>query len=194
MVIDQLISPADASEIAEVARNQSKTLIQELLDGNHVDSKRLARIVSEEYGVPLFNLDGMVEDLLSTDLVPQPLIRKHRALPLFRRGNRLFIAIADPTNKPALDEFKFATGVATDTVVVEQNQLNHLIDEVIARQDEVFDGDISDFASAEDYIPDLEVEETNVTKLADDVPVVKFVNTVLLDANRQGASGIHFEP
>lgn len=196
LVIDQLVSPAGASEIAEVARTQSKTLIQELLDGNHVDSHVLARIVSEEYGVPLFNLDGMVQELLPTDLLPQSLIRKHRALPLFRRGNRLFIAIADPTNKPALDEFKFATGVATDTVVVEHKQLNHLIDEVIARQDEVFDGDIANFASAEDYIPDLEVEEqddeTDFTQLADDAPVVKFVNKVLFDAIKQGASDIHF--
>ena len=198
LVIDQLVSPAGASEIAEVARTQSKTLIQELLDGNHVDSHILARIVSEEYGVPLFNLDGMVEEQLPTDLLPQSLIRKHRALPLFRRGNRLFIAIADPTNKPALDEFKFATGIATDTVVVEHKQLNHLIDEVIARQDEVFDGDIADFASAEDYIPDLEVEEedeeADFTQLADDAPVVKFVNKVLFDAIKQGASDIHFEP
>lgn len=198
LVIDQLVSPAGASEIAEVARTQSKTLIQELLDGNHVDSHILARIVSEEYGVPLFNLDGMVQEQLPTDLLPQSLIRKHRALPLFRRGNRLFIAIADPTNKPALDEFKFATGIATDTVVVEHKQLNHLIDEVIARQDEVFDGNIADFASAEDYIPDLEVEEedeeTDFTQLADDAPVVKFVNKVLFDAIKQGASDIHFEP
>lgn len=198
LVVDQLISPAGASEIAEVARSESKTLIQELLDGQHVDSRVLARIISEEYGVPLFDLSDMVHAQLPTDLVPQSLIRKHRALPLYRRGNRLFIATADPTNKPAVDEFKFATGIATDTVVTEQKQLNALIDEVIARQDEVFDGDIADFASAEDYIPELEVEdeaeETDFTKLADDAPVVKFVNKVLFDAIKQGASDIHFEP
>ena len=198
LVIDQLISPSGASEIAEVARSQSKTLIQELLDGNHVDSAALATIVSEEYGVPLFNLTPMVHEHLPLDLVPQSLIRKHKALPLYRRGNRLFIAIADPTNTSALAEFKFATGIATDSVVVEQKQLLETIGEVIAKQDEVFDGDIADFASAEDYIPDLDVEEeseeTDFTKLADDAPVVKFVNKVLFDAIKQGASDIHFEP
>ena len=158
----------------------------------------LARVVSEEYGVPLFDLSKMVQEQFPVELVPQSLIRKHKALPLYRRCNRLFIAVCDPTNKSALDEFKFATGIATDTVVVEQSQLNTVIDEVIARQDEVFDGDISDFASAEDYIPDLEVEEeleeTDFTKLADDAPVVKFVNKVLFDAIKLGASDIHFEP
>ena len=198
LVVDQLISPAGASEIAEVARSLSKTLIQELLDGNHIDSGALAVIVSEEYGVPLFNLTPMVHEHLPLDLVPQSLIRKHKALPLYRRGNRLFVAIADPTNTSALAEFKFATGIATDSVVVEHKQLLEMIDEVIAKQDEVFDGDIADFASAEDYIPDLEVEEeseeTDFTKLADDAPVVKFVNKVLFDAIKQGASDIHFEP
>ena len=198
LVGEQLISSAGAAEIAEQARTQGVTLIQELIDGGHVQSDVLARIVSEEYGVPLFDLGRMVEEHFPTDLVPQSLIRKHKALPLYRRGNRLFLAVSDPTNKAAVDEFKFATGIATDTVVVEHKQLNQVIDEVIARQDEIFDGDISDFASAEDYIPDLEVEEeaeeTDFTKLADDAPVVKFVNKVLFDAIKQGASDIHFEP
>ena len=198
LVSEQLVSSAGAAEIAEQARTQSKTLIQELLDGNHIDSAALAAIVSEEYGVPLFNLTPMVREHFPLDLVPQSLIRKHKALPLYRRGNRLFVAIADPTNTSALAEFKFATGIATDSVVVEQKLLLETISEVIAKQDEVFDGDIADFASAEDYIPDLDVEEeseeTDFTKLADDAPVVKFVNKVLFDAIKQGASDIHFEP
>ena len=198
LVSEKLISSAGIAEVNEQARTQGLTLIQELLTGNHIDSAALATIVSEEYGVPLFNLTPMVHEHLPLDLVPQSLIRKHKALPLYRRGNRLFVAIADPTNTSALAEFKFATGIATDSVVVEHKQLLEMIDEVIAKQDEVFDGDIADFASAEDYIPDLDVEEeseeTDFTKLADDAPVVKFVNKVLFDAIKQGASDIHFEP
>ena len=198
LVSEQLMSSTGAAEIAERARTQGVTLIQELLEGGHVDSGKLSLIVAEEYGLPLFDLSRIVEEQLLTDLVPQSLIRKHRALPLYRRGNRLFLAVADPTNKAPVDEFKFATGIATDTVVVEYKQLNNTIDEVIAKQDEIFDGDITDFTSAEDYIPDLEVEEeseeTDFTKLADDAPVVKFVNKVLFDAIKQGASDIHFEP
>jgi len=198
LVAEQLISSAGVAEVGEQARAQGVTLIQELLSGGHVDSASLAAIISAEYGVPLFDLAPMVGDHIPVDLVPQSLIRKHQALPIFRRGNRLFVAIADPTNTSALAEFKFATGIATDSVVVEQKQLLAVIDDVIAKQDAIFDGDIADFASAEDYIPDLEVEEeleeTDFTKLADDAPVVKFVNKVLFDAIKQGASDIHFEP
>ena len=198
LISEQLVSSAVAADIAEQARCQGATLVQELLDKEIIDSETLARLVSEEYGVPMFNLTPMVREHLPLDLVPQSLIRKHKALPLYRRGNRLFVAIADPTNTSALAEFKFATGIATDSVVVEQKLLLETISEVIAKQDEVFDGDIADFASAEDYIPDLDVEEeseeTDFTKLADDAPVVKFVNKVLFDAIKQGASDIHFEP
>ena len=198
LITEQLMSSVGAAELVEKSRSADTTLIQELLDGNIVDSGVLARVVSEEYGVPLLDLSEIVHELLPVELVPQSLIRKHKALPLYRRGNRLFIAISDPTNTNALAEFKFATGIATDSVVVEYKQLLETIDEVIAKQDEIFDGDISDFTSAEDYIPDLEVEEeleeTDFTKLADDAPVVKFVNKVLFDAIKQGASDIHFEP
>ena len=198
LVAEQLISSAGIAEVGEQARAQGLTLIQELLSGEHVDSASLAAIISEEYGVPLFDLRPMVGEHIPEDLVPQSLIRKHQALPIFRRGNRLFVAIADPTNTSALAEFKFATGIATDCIVVEHKQLSEVIDEVIAKQDAIFDGDIADFASAEDYIPDLEVEEeleeTDFTKLADDARVVKFVNKVLFDAIKQGASDIHFEP
>lgn len=198
LVSEQLISAAGIAEISEQAQTQGLTLIQELLTGNYIDSVLLASIISEEYGVPLLDLSRVVEEQFPVDLVPQSLIRKHRALPLYRRGNRLFIAIADPTNTSALAEFKFATGITTDSVVVEHKQLLETIDEVIAKQDEIFDGDITNFTSAEDYIPDLEVEEeleeTDFTKLADDAPVVKFVNKVLFDAIKQGASDIHFEP
>ena len=150
LIAEKLVAASAAAEIGNQAPDQGITTVQMLLDGEHVDSVTLARLVSEEYGVPLLDLQTVVDEQLPTDLVPQSLIRKHRALPPFRRGNRLFVAVADPTNKPAIDEFKFATGIATDTVVVEYAQLNRRIDEVIARQDEIFDGDISDFTSAED--------------------------------------------
>ena len=194
----ELISISDAAEVAERARSQGTTVVRELLEEHQIEGAVLARLVSEEYGVPLLELGSIVLDHLPVDLVPQSLIRKHKCLPLYRRGNRLFLAVADPTNKSAIDEFKFATGIATDTVVVEAQPLAQLIDEVIARQDEIFDGDIADFAGAEDFMPELEVEEedeeTDFTKLADDAPVVKFVNKVLFDAIKQGASDIHFEP
>jgi len=137
----KLISTSDAAEVAERARSQGTTVVRELLEEHQIEGAVLARLVSEEYGVSLLELGSIVLDHLPVDLVPQSLIRKHKCLPLYRRGNRLFLAVADPTNKSAIDEFKFATGIATDTVVVEAQPLAQLIDEVIARQDEIFDGD-----------------------------------------------------
>jgi type IV pilus assembly protein PilB len=154
LVTEHLISPAGIAEVNEQARTQGLTLVQELLTGNHVDSMTLATIVSEEYGVPLFNLTPMVHEHLPLDLGPAVTdSASTKPCRSIVRGNRLFIAIADPTNTSALAEFKFATGIATDSVVVEHTQLLETISEVIAKQDEVFDGDIADFASAEDYIP-----------------------------------------
>ncbi|EHQ57855.1 type IV-A pilus assembly ATPase PilB [gamma proteobacterium HIMB55] len=198
LVDERLINSEEALELVDRARSSGKTLVSELLTESHIDSDVLARLLSDEYGVPVFDLTTMVQDQIPVELVPPTLIRKHRALPLFRRGNRLFIGVSDPTSKNILEEFKFVTGIAADVVIVEHGRLNQIIDEVIAKQDEIFDGNISDFTSAEDYIPDLEVEEeleeTDFTKLADDAPVVKFVNKVLFDAIKQGASDIHFEP
>lgn len=198
LVSEQLLSAASAAEIVKTARESGVTLVEELVESGHVPSQSLARLVSEEYGVPMFDLDQMTPEQFVTQLVPATLIRKHRSLPLFRRGNRLFIALSDPTNKPAVDEFKFATGIATETIVVDHEQLGRVIDEVIAKQDEVFDGDIEDFTSAEDFLPDMDVEEEaeelDLNSLADDAPIVKFVNKVLFDAIKMAASDIHFEP
>lgn len=198
LVSEQLLSAASAAEIVKTARESGVTLVEELVQSGHVPSQPLARLVSEEYGVPMFDLDQMVSEQFVAHLVPTKLIKKHRALPLYRRGNRLFIALSDPTNKAAVDEFKFATGIAAETIIVDHEQLNRVIDDLIAKQDEVFDGDIEDFTSAEDFLPDMDVEEEaeelDINSLADDAPIVKFVNKVLFDAIKMAASDIHFEP
>ena len=198
LVSEQLLSAASAAEIVKTARESGVTLVEELVQSGHVPSQPLARLVSEEYGVPMFDLDQMVSEQFVTNLVPANLIKKHRAMPLYRRGNRLFIALSDPTNKAAVDEFKFATGIAAETIIVDHEQFNRVIDDLIAKQDEVFDGDIEDFTSAEDFLPDMDVEEEaeelDINSLADDAPIVKFVNKVLFDAIKMAASDIHFEP
>ena len=198
LVREQLLTSASAREAAQQARSNRITLIQELINGDLVDSYHLAALVSEEYGVPLFDLRNMAIEQLPQDLSPLTLVQKHSALPLFRRGNRLFIAVADPTNTAALSEFKFATGISTDPIVVESTALKSAIDAYAVRLNEALEGDIADFAYTEDDIPDLEiedeVEETDLTNPTEDAPVVKFVNQVLYAAIKQGASDIHFEP
>lgn len=183
LVREQLLTSASAREVAQQARSNRITLVQELINGELVDSYHLAALVSEEYGVPLFDLRNMSIEQLPQELSPLTLVQKHSALPLFRRGNRLFIAVADPTNTAALSEFKFATGISTDPIVVEATALKSAIDAYAVRLNEALEGDIADFAYTEDDIPDLEiedaVEETDLTNPTEDAPVVKFVNQVL---------------
>ena len=96
LVRDQLITSVNATEVGGLTAKGDSTLVQQLIDGQYVDTHKLARAVSEEYGVPLINVATIASDLLPIELVPQSLVRKHRALPLYRRGNRLFIETTEP--------------------------------------------------------------------------------------------------
>jgi type IV pilus assembly protein PilB len=129
-------------------------------------------------------------------LVSEKLIHQHNALPLFKRGNRLFIAVSDPTNLSAVDEFKFHTGINTEAVLVEERQLRKTIDSALDAMDttmsELMDADLDniDIGSGDDENKDGDISETDI----DETPVVRFVNKVLLDAINKGASDIHLEP
>ena len=132
-----------------------------------------------------------------TRLVDEKLIRKHHVLPIYKRGNRLFMAVSDPTNLQALDEIKFATGSNVESILVEENKLQSAIDTALEDADTSVDmGDDDDL----DDLEGLEVgDETDTgddmsAQEIDDAPVVKFVNKMLLDAMKKGASDIHFEP
>ena len=131
-------------------------------------------------------------------IIPPALMSKHQVVPLFRRGNRLFVGVADPTNLAALDEVKFATGISTEAVLVEERTLARVLDELLDEQDSL--GSQMEHLGAEGEY-DLEIsddappgEEEDDTSAVDDTPIVRFVNKVLLDAIKQGASDIHFEP
>jgi type IV pilus assembly protein PilB len=136
---------------------------------------------------------------LPKDLVDNKLLQKHCTLPLFKRGNRLFLAVCDPTNLHALDEIKFNTGLNTDAILVEGDKLSKAIDDFISAQEET----ISDTLGGldDDSLEDLDIEAVDDdsgtdddSSDADEAPIVKFINKVLLDAIKSGASDIHFEP
>ncbi len=200
LIREQLLSSTSANEILQQARTTKTTFIQELIDGEHIASDVLAQLVSEEYGVPIVDLASLPLSELPIELVPSELIQKHTALPVYRRGNRLFLAIADPTNKAAVDDFKFATGITTETLVVAADQLRQAIADSQALLQENIAAGLFDFGDDE-MLPELEVdlskdeeEIINPQDLANDTPVVKFINKILYDAIKHGASDVHFEP
>ncbi len=194
LVRDKLISEQQAKAAHADATRRRVPFVQHLVDEKILDSRRIAIAASQEFGVPLLDLDAI--DLLDIPftIVDEKLIRKHRALPIHRRGGRLFLAISDPTNVQALDEIRFATGLSTDAILVEQDKLTRAIDQVIEAQDttmtDLMDTDLDnlDVAGEEDDKPNE--DDLNV----DDAPVVRYVNKILVDAIGAEASDIHFEP
>jgi len=181
---------------SETAHKQKIPLVTYLVQNNLVPARTIALAASDEFGTPLIELDSMSQDAYPKELVNEKLVRKHRALPLFKRGTRLYVAVSDPTNLQALDEIKFNTGLSTEAVVVDEDKLDGAIDRYLEGTDTGFsdlgDTDLDDLdieaGTDDDKGPDVTAEA------ADDAPIVRFVNKILLDAIKMGASDIHFEP
>lgn len=192
-----ILSEAQAEESLRCASRDKIPLVTHLVKNKIADSHRIAIAASAEYGAPLMDLNAFDLTLCPKDLVDPKLLRKHRVLPLYKRANRLYIAVSDPTNITAVDEVNFHTGLSTNVVIVDETILSSAIDRFIDDSEggsqllgEIDDVDLEGL--------DLEVEEKETTTeqndAADETPIVRFVNKVLLDAIRGGASDIHFEP
>ncbi len=172
-------------------------LVPHLVARGLADARQIAIAAASEFGVPLLDLDAMETDLDAVKSVDRQLLSKHRVLPLLLRSKRLFLGMADPTNLQAIDEIKFQTGFRVDPVVVEQNKL----EEIVGKALDAVDTSMSNMADDDFDLESLEVtggedeaaEEAGRDE-AVDAPVVRFVNKVLLDAIKRGASDVHFEP
>jgi len=191
-----MLTQNQSHEAERQARLPNRSLVRYLIDTLNVETKALAEIASAEYGIPVFDVSAMNRELLPDHPIDSDMMMKHHAVPLFQRGNRLFVAVSDPMNLAALNEFKFAAGINTDAVLADDTALNQLIHE-IAEGASGFEQDMAYLGTEGEY--DLEMgtstaEEEDTPDAADDTPIVRFVNKILLDAIRQGASDIHFEP
>jgi type IV pilus assembly protein PilB len=196
LVQDGIISEEQLQEAGEAAKKERLPLIAYLVGQDLADARAVAVAASHEFGVPLLDLDAVDIDLDVIRAVDQKLITKHRVLPLVKRGKRLFLGIADPTNLQAIDDIKFATTLSIDPVVVEQDKLEERINKAIEAVDTSMSGlDDDDFDLENLDITGGDDEEDEIQKDdIEDAPVVRFVNKVLLDAIKRGASDVHFEP
>lgn len=196
LVSDGLLEQQTAAEHQEKAATNKQTLVNYLVEQKILPAKKIASSASREFGVPLLDLAAVEHDSAVISLVKESLVRQHRALPLFKRGNRLFIAVSDPTNLQALDEIKFNTGLAANVVLVEEDKLTTAIEQVLDTQSstitDLLDTDLDnlEISGGEEELDEDDGSEAGV----DDAPVVRYVNKVLLDAINKGASDIHFEP
>jgi len=198
LVSEGILPETDVRKAMSDSAAHKSTLAVWLLDQGLVDSARMTQIASAEFGMPMMDVSALNPATMPMDLISEALISKHQALPLFRRGKRLFVGIADPMQSRALDEIKFNSNCMVEPILVERATLQRTIETLLnSMRDTMPDIGGSELDGLELEIGDDESEAagTGVDANAnDDAPVVKFVNKILLDAIRRGASDIHFEP
>lgn len=189
------LKETEAEELMQQALAAKIPLIDQIIAAHKASASEIAIFSSETFGYPLLDLDAFNTDLIPKDAIDRKLVAAHRVVPLNKRGNRLSIAIADPTNLRALDEIRFQTGLAVDPIVVDHGKLMPLVAKVSESAEDalraIADDDINlDFGEEEagEAIADAGAQDI------DDAPVVKFIQKILLDAINDGASDIHFEP
>ena len=196
LVMDGALEEGVAREALAAASAERKPIAAYLTERKLVAPPAMAAANSVEFGVPIFDAVALDPSQAAVKLVNEELLRKHCALPLFKRGNRLFVGVADPTNSRALDEIKFQTNLVVEAILVDEDSIRRGIEKMLETSDALADGD------DDEGMENLEVGggdeelagDTGVDAKGDDTPVVKFVNKVLVDAIRRGASDIHFEP
>lgn len=189
------LKEVEAEQLLSQANSAKTSLIEQIISSQKASALDIARFVSDTFGYPLLDLAAFDEAHIPENAIDRKLISTHKVIPLNKRGNRLSVAIADPTNLRALDEIRFQTGLAVDPIVVEHPKLAPLV----AKYSE----------SAADTLKSLGTDDINLDFLdeesaakadeaagqdIDDAPVVKFIQKMLLDAINDGASDIHFEP
>ncbi len=197
LVQDGLIDESAMTDALAAAKEKRISVVTHLVNSGAANAREIAIAAAHEFGVPLLDLDAVVLDLDTVKLVSDKLLQKHRVLPILRRGKRMFLAVSDPTNLHAIDEIKFATGLGIEAIVVEDDKLQKAVGKAMEQVD------TSMPAMAEE---DFDLENLDVTGGEDedggavtrddveDAPIVRFVNKILLDAIKKGASDIHFEP
>ena len=197
LVQDGLLDEATMLDAMAASREKRVQIVTYLVSQGIADPREIAIAASQEFGVPILDLDCAAVDLDTVKLISDKLLSKHRVLPLVRRGKRLYVAVSDPTSLSGIDEIKFQTGLAIEAVVVEEDKLQKAVQKAIEQVDVAMpamtedDLDLDNLeVSADDDINAEAVTRDDV----EDAPIVRFVNKIMLDAIRKGASDIHFEP
>jgi type IV pilus assembly protein PilB len=185
---------ADANLIQSEAAKAGVSFIEQLMASKKLSAKEVSLFAAHTFGLPLLDLNSIDVDQIPIALIDQKVIASRRVVPLQKRGNRLFVAMSDPTNELILQEIKFATGMSMEPVVVEDDKLSSLVRRFGESGAQAFDKMIGDDIKLEFAEDDAEAQAEVVTEEIDDAPVVKYVTKVLLDAINGGASDIHFEP
>ncbi len=208
LIKENLITSDQLKDALEFQRINGGRLASTLVRLGMLSDDEVTSVLSRQYGVPAVNLDLYDVDPSAIALVPQETAERYSVLPISRVGATLTLAMVDPTNVFAIDDIKFMTGLSIEPVVVSESalieavkryygtsrelELARVVEDLVAEThtpDEYGD-DIGDI----DVMEEEEIDLENLERMAEDAPVVKLVNVILVDALRRGASDIHVEP
>ena len=185
---------ADANAIQIEAAKEGLSFIQKLVQSKRLSAKDVSQFAAQTFGYPLLDLNAVDLEHLPLNLIDAKLVTNHRVIALGRRGNRVFVAMSDPSNEQVLQEVKFATGLNLEPVVVEDDKLERVVKKLTDSSAKAIDIITEDVDLSGIEVTDSEAKPDVVTEEIDDAPVVKYVTKILLDAINGGASDIHFEP
>ncbi|HCF2920532.1 TPA: type IV-A pilus assembly ATPase PilB [Pseudomonas aeruginosa] len=194
LVLNELLDEKTARQAQVQAARNKQSLVSHLVQAKLVQSRALVEVAAEQFGIAYCDLNSLDRESIPKDVISERLVRQHRVLPLWKRGNKLFIGLSDPTNHQAVTDIQFSTGLTTEALLVEDDKLGVAIEKLYeGAMDALGDlGDIDldgvDVGKAESASPEDSGDD------AEDAPVVRFVNKMLLDAIRGGSSDLHFEP
>jgi len=190
-----IVSSEMVSKISAGFIQQKKTFVRYLVEDNSINAEAIAATLAHSFGYPLIELEDFDTNLVPDGVRNEKLIRKHHALPLFLRGKVLFVAMSDPTNHDALEEIQFNTGFSTELVLANEKALSSCIERVLEADSEALD--ITDMDTAELAGIEIQDEHQEDDDIGgsdkEDAPIVVYINKILLDAIRKGASDLHFE-
>ena len=185
---------ADANAIQAEAAREGVSFIQQLVKTKKLSAREVSQFAAQTFGYPLLDLGAVDFDHLPLNLIDTKLVGSHRVVALGKRGNRMFVAMSDPSNEQALQEVKFATGLNLEPVVVEDDKLAIVVKKLTDSSGKALEIATEDVDLSGIEVTDSESQPEVVTEDVDDAPVVKYVTKILLDAINGGASDIHFEP
>ncbi|WP_315078972.1 type IV-A pilus assembly ATPase PilB [Acinetobacter guillouiae] len=193
LVDEGFLSAQQMKDALSNAQKNKVSIVAYLSEKLNISPLIIAEMISEEFGEPIFDLDSFNPDMLPKELIDPNLVSKHKVIPLLQRGNILYVATSDPTNIEALDAIRFNCGLNIEPIIVEYHKLekylekHFTVEESFNFGDEDFDVDI---IATDDQPPSEDDDEAS----EEEAPIVKYINKLLVDAIRMGASDLHFEP
>ncbi len=193
LVQNQVLRPDQAVAIQRRADAAGLRFIDQAIGEGALGALQIASFCADTFGHPLLDLTAIDVDALPPDLIDRKLVAETRIVALGKRGSRLSVALSDPTDLPALDRIKFQTQAQIDPIIVEHDKLLRLVDKLGRSAGEQL-ADLVDDSLELDVADMDQATSIDANSDVDDAPVVKFLQKVLLDAIKAGASDLHFEP